>query len=368
MAEDEEEEDFTYFGSALEPLEEGQTTVKKPVPLQEQTVKDERGRYQRFHGAFTGGFSAGYFNSVGSKEGWAPSTFVSSRQQKADTQMFAPEHFMDEEDQEEHGIAPRGIMTRSSFASKATDAVQERARALASVAGPIPGASALGDLITLATVTVGVRLLRLMGWKEGQGLGPRVKRKAQRQYIEPAVRVYGCSLPDEELQQPQECEGEAYLPEGLTFAPRDVVPMDFTLKDDRHGLGYSGIDPRRALCGSASLDPDTLVPNPAHRLLEQAPVTGHTRPGITGQAFGVGALEEEDDDIYSRDSLSRYDSVLNEEEPGDGLYGWTAPTPTPRGRGRGACLQQGYVGKEMEGFTLRAATTKSITVPTPSLL
>lgn len=31
-------------------------------------VTDERGR-RRFHGAFTGGFSAGYFNTVGSKEG-----------------------------------------------------------------------------------------------------------------------------------------------------------------------------------------------------------------------------------------------------------------------------------------------------------
>lgn len=37
--------------------------------MQEQTVKDEKGRYKRFHGAFTGGFSAGYFNTVGSKEG-----------------------------------------------------------------------------------------------------------------------------------------------------------------------------------------------------------------------------------------------------------------------------------------------------------
>lgn len=43
--------------------------LKKPVPLHEQTVKDEKGRYLRFHGAFTGGFSAGYFNTVGTKEG-----------------------------------------------------------------------------------------------------------------------------------------------------------------------------------------------------------------------------------------------------------------------------------------------------------
>ncbi len=43
--------------------------IRKPVPVHEQTVKDEKGRYQRFHGAFTGGFSAGYFNTVGTKEG-----------------------------------------------------------------------------------------------------------------------------------------------------------------------------------------------------------------------------------------------------------------------------------------------------------
>lgn len=59
-------------------------------------VKDDQGR-RRLHGAFTGGFSAGYYNSVGSKEGWAPSTFVSSRNQRAQTAQKA-EDFMDEED------------------------------------------------------------------------------------------------------------------------------------------------------------------------------------------------------------------------------------------------------------------------------
>lgn len=42
--------------------------LKKPTQVQDLAVKDKKGR-QRFHGAFTGGFSAGYFNSVGSKEG-----------------------------------------------------------------------------------------------------------------------------------------------------------------------------------------------------------------------------------------------------------------------------------------------------------
>lgn len=43
----------------------------------DQQVRDEKGR-RRFHGAFTGGFSAGYYNSVGSKEGMS-----SCKKQKA---------------------------------------------------------------------------------------------------------------------------------------------------------------------------------------------------------------------------------------------------------------------------------------------
>eukprot|EP01032_Pedospumella_encystans_P011450 gene11450-13312_t len=49
------------------------------------TVTDEQGRV-RFHGAFTGGFSAGYFNTVGSSEGFQPAQFVSSRSNRASQQ------------------------------------------------------------------------------------------------------------------------------------------------------------------------------------------------------------------------------------------------------------------------------------------
>uniref|UniRef100_A0A8C6WZ33 G patch domain containing 1 n=1 Tax=Neogobius melanostomus TaxID=47308 RepID=A0A8C6WZ33_9GOBI len=94
---DKEGTDFVSFGTPLEPLDEDEP-LKKPVPIYEQTVKDEKGRYQRFHGAFTGGFSAGYFNTVGSKEGWSPATFKSSRESKAENQKArGPEDFMDEE-------------------------------------------------------------------------------------------------------------------------------------------------------------------------------------------------------------------------------------------------------------------------------
>ena len=49
-------------------LDEDVKFSTKPKRPDEQIVTDEKGR-QRFHGAFTGGFSAGYFNSVGTKEG-----------------------------------------------------------------------------------------------------------------------------------------------------------------------------------------------------------------------------------------------------------------------------------------------------------
>ena len=66
-----------------------------PLPLQ---VRDEKGR-RRLHGAFTGGFSAGYFNTVGSAEGWTPAAFVSSRGARAAAAKQArPEDFMDDED------------------------------------------------------------------------------------------------------------------------------------------------------------------------------------------------------------------------------------------------------------------------------
>ena len=64
---------------------------------------DERGR-RRFHGAFTGGFSAGYFNTVGSKEGWQPTRFKSSRDAPTKTRRVAQstKDFMDEEELEEY--------------------------------------------------------------------------------------------------------------------------------------------------------------------------------------------------------------------------------------------------------------------------
>lgn len=66
-------ENFVVFGTAFPEQTErdrraGLSDAGQFVPTWKQEVRDEKGR-RRFHGAFTGGFSAGYFNTVGSKEG-----------------------------------------------------------------------------------------------------------------------------------------------------------------------------------------------------------------------------------------------------------------------------------------------------------
>ena len=62
-----DDDGFVCIGSSVD-IPDEEEPRKKPVYIQDQVVTDEQGR-RRFHGAFTGGFSAGYFNSVGSKEG-----------------------------------------------------------------------------------------------------------------------------------------------------------------------------------------------------------------------------------------------------------------------------------------------------------
>ena len=49
------------------------------------------------------------------------------------------------------------------------------------------------------------------------------------------------------------------------------------------------------------------------------------------QAFGVGAFEEDDGDIYAVDHMSNYDVELTADHS-SGLHGWTGP-PKESARG-----------------------------------
>ncbi|CAD8165235.1 unnamed protein product [Paramecium octaurelia] len=60
-------------------------------------ARDEKG-HKRFHGAFEGGFEAGFKNTVGSKQGWAPQKFISSRTNRAKYNNQTIKDYMDEDD------------------------------------------------------------------------------------------------------------------------------------------------------------------------------------------------------------------------------------------------------------------------------
>ncbi|XP_049295666.1 G patch domain-containing protein 1 homolog [Anopheles funestus] len=311
---DEDEETLCRYGSALPAFEEDVVPSKKPITVEDQIVLDSNGK-RRFHGAFTGGFSAGYWNTVGSEEGWKPSEFKSSRTEKsAMARQQNPMDFMDEEDLGEFGIAPQRVQAKEDFAQSSTNVRSNKRRLELSFSkGPIPGQPVLRALLEPAKEKTAVKILKKMGWREGQGIGERQtkgekrrasERTSKEQYI---MKMYGCEIPGRSEQNiDTENDGNDDTDSSdsdyeITFAPDDFDPLVAALKDNTFGLGYSGLDR-----GGTSK---------AFRLFDTLEVVGknNKKLSIRGQAFGIGALEDDDDvDVYARDDMTRYDFSLED--------------------------------------------------------
>ncbi|XP_067643524.1 G patch domain-containing protein 1 homolog [Eurosta solidaginis] len=317
-----DEASFHRFGTTLPELDEETIPAKKPIRIEDQIVTDENGK-RRFHGAFTGGFSAGYWNTVGSQEGWTPATFKSSRSEKtAQLLQQRPDDFMDDEDRGEFGIAPQRLQTRSEYATFEPEPSRKRKLMIPSV-GPIPGQPVLEQLFTPRDLKIGERILKSMGWRVGQGIGPRQTRKEKQiararnrreMYV---MQQYGYQPNTPIPQSPghsDDADGEVESSDEemdkLTFAPDDYEPYVCAAKKDRFGLGYKG---------SLSRDPVLSAASSRHINLFEPSVEAlgknNKKISFNGQAFGVGALEEEDDDIYAKDDMSRYDFSLEDNKP-----------------------------------------------------
>eukprot|EP00208_Stichococcus_sp_RCC1054_P002951 CAMPEP_0206143200 /NCGR_PEP_ID=MMETSP1473-20131121/19616_1 /ASSEMBLY_ACC=CAM_ASM_001109 /TAXON_ID=1461547 /ORGANISM="Stichococcus sp, Strain RCC1054" /LENGTH=119 /DNA_ID=CAMNT_0053538495 /DNA_START=458 /DNA_END=813 /DNA_ORIENTATION=- len=119
MSDSESDGEFVYYGTPLAAPEEvtrrhefqktevKDTTVVQSLPVWKQEAVDSEGR-QRFHGAFTGGFSAGYYNTAGSEKGWTPSSFRSSRSDRNGPRKQQVADFLDEDEAAEaSAAAPR---------------------------------------------------------------------------------------------------------------------------------------------------------------------------------------------------------------------------------------------------------------------
>lgn len=78
-------------------------------------------------------------------------------------------------------------------------------------------------------------------------------------------------------------EEDEYRPENVTFAPKDVVPVDLTPKDNVHGLGYKGLDPTKALFGSSEEHIDLFNPSAENSSLGDLRHSKGRKLGISGQ-------------------------------------------------------------------------------------
>ncbi|KAF8418027.1 hypothetical protein EV426DRAFT_681220 [Tirmania nivea] len=272
--------DFVVYGTPLPKQDSNIRDDGSFVPIWKQEVTDERGR-KRLHGAFTGGFTAGvegrcvrtqlpglrseWFLNNDCSIGWTPSAFKSSRDARAKAVQVRPEDFMDEED----------------FAAAAEEKVLETNRNFTgwgSTADELASKTRLTVMDLLKPPpeeTMGVRLLKKMGWKDGQGIGPKVRRAA-------------VVFDDDTGQEITEHDKIHY------FAPQDSALITLEKKGSYGGLGYTG-----------SIKQESIRDQRLEAKLEKASV----RKG----GFGVGILNDEDEDdgdIYEIKPKTAYNRVI----------------------------------------------------------
>ncbi|XWS51297.1 hypothetical protein CRYUN_Cryun12cG0164800 [Craigia yunnanensis] len=307
-----DEEDYVFFGTPIEREEEITNRRKKAaaeasgnlrsLPPWKQEVRDEEGR-RRFHGAFTGGFSAGYFNTVGTKEGWAPQSFTSSRKNRSEVKQQNIFNFLDEDEKTE--LEGQYLGTSSQFdtfgftaaenARKQAD--KEQKQRPSAIPGPVPD-----ELVLPASESIGVKLLLKMGWRRGHAIKDShassfydARREARKAFL---------AFASEDTKAPN---------------PADFEPI-FVLnpKQDLNGLGY---DPFKHAPEFREKKRSSLSNNNQHGYRKAISIKDSffgCKSGKAAPGFGIGALEEfdaEDEDIYAAGYDFEETYIEEDEEP-----------------------------------------------------
>jgi G patch domain-containing protein 1 len=220
-----------------------------------------------------------YFNTVGSKEGWAPKTFVSSRANRNKDQPHGQsqraEDFMDDEDLAQ-AAETRQLETAQNFAG-------------------IGHAGAANDdglfgLFLTQEETMGVKIAQKMGWRRDQGIGRKVRRNARM----------------EDGSQ----DSAAHL-----FAPEDARVMSVPREEvKRKGLGYSS---EARLGSSIQHDPERSgVPDMHFLEISNKPATVK-KDSVKKSSFGVGILNDtgsDDEDPYELGPKITFNKTLGKDK------------------------------------------------------
>eukprot|EP00941_MAST-03F_sp_MAST-3F-sp1_P004989 g4989.t1 len=276
-------------------------------------VLDKQGR-RRFHGAFTGGFSAGYYNTCGSAEGWKPSTYSSSRKRKQ-----RPEDFMDEEDDPMLG---RKLSTKIAYGSnfkKKTDGDD-----LPFVPSNI--------VVVDSQPSVGLLMLRQLGWREGQGVGP-LRERTKDHFAVSNSRI-----------------------DRHRFAPKDVKELIVTPKTDNYGLGFvsssqRGLrslpdDSRRVYMGSVKDSKSKEFSDFYDFELTEEDDTEYTNskrkeafgafalPAGSGRSFDRGKIERSGDGRITLPNFCRASASARSVEESFTNFQYSCPVPPPHFSGK----------------------------------
>ncbi|KAK0587266.1 hypothetical protein LWI29_020187 [Acer saccharum] len=330
---DSDEEDFVFYGTPIEREEEITSRRKKSIaeasghlralPPWKQEVTDEEGR-RRFHGAFTGGFSAGYYNTAGSKEGWTPQSFTSSRKNRSEVKQQNILNFLDEDEKTE--LEGKSFGTSSQFDTFGFTAAElarkqaekEQQQRPSAIPGPVPD-----ELVLPATESIGVKLLLKMGWRRGRSIRDSHVDSLYESRREARKALLAFSSDDAKTQLTDSECGESHLESSVEQPVNDDVQYSRSTpvyvlnpKQDLHGLGYDPFKhaPEFRERKRSRLS-DNRKPGYSKALSMKDSLFGF-KSGKVGPGFGIGALEEydaEDEDVYGT-AYDFEDTIVQEVE------------------------------------------------------
>lgn len=316
---DSDEEDFVFFGTPIEREEDSISRKKKAIaessgqlrtlPAWKQEVRDDEGR-RRFHGAFTGGFSAGYYNSVGSKEGWEPQTFKSSRKNRAEFKEQNILNFLD--DDEKADLEGQFLGTSSQFDTFGSTAAEiahkqaekEQKQRPSIIPGPAPD-----ELVIPATESVGVKLLLKMGWSRGRSIKDShadalydARRQARRAFIAFSSDDTKVKVTDSE---PTKGDIDNFLDQPVNDdaqSSKSTPVYVLNPKQDLYGLGFDPYKHAPEFREMKRSRPSSKTGSGHSKKISARDSLFGFKSGKAAPGFGIGALEEldaEDEDVYA---------------------------------------------------------------------
>ncbi|CAG8774339.1 25416_t:CDS:10, partial [Dentiscutata erythropus] len=153
-----------------------------------------------------------------------------------------------------------------------------------SILGALPD-KLIDDLVLPSKEPVGMRLLKSMGWREGQGIGPRVKRKKR----------------DYDDVDNEENEDQIF---STLFAPKNTSIVSFEQKANNYGLGYNPFENApEFVFQSATSKGDGY-------LRKDKPKSSFPIRGTSMTDFNTSLIDDDDDDIIIMGSR-KYSKMSN---------------------------------------------------------